>query len=228
MGKRDLALLVGRDNWEKDETLNVLLLDYLKRNRIDVVWEDRAAELVYRLGRLGKRSSWELLPKGVIRIRVAQLVAGLMSPSYFVRLYNRRKRTSDDYRCAELKKIIQKTGNTSRVIILSRSSGGRVASSIADELNLKCIICLGYPFKHPDRKDEPERYRHLAEMRTPMLIFQGVRDVYGGMEIQERYAFSRNVELCFVDTDHEFGINDQLAQFIFKKMASAIGSNDAT
>lgn len=36
-------------------------------------------------------------------------------------------------RCNELKRIIRKLGIANRAIVLSRSSGGRVSSLIADE-----------------------------------------------------------------------------------------------
>ena len=107
--------------------------------------------------------------------------------------------------------------------MLARSSGGRVASLIADELGLKQIVCLGYPFKHPEQDDEPARYAHLAQLKTPMLIIQGIQDEYGGTEIKNRYELSNNITLLFLDTDHNFAIDDAMAQDIVQHIKCVVG-----
>ena len=39
---------------------------------------------------------------------------------------------------------------------------------------------------------------------TPTLIIQGIRDVYGGIEVLEDYRLSPSVSLEFFDGGHEF------------------------
>src|SRR5712691_2037708 len=61
------------------------------------------------------------------------------------------------------------------VAIGGKSMGGRMASMVADELGVRGLVCLGYPF-HPPGKPQQLRTKHLAALRTPTLIVQGERD----------------------------------------------------
>jgi uncharacterized protein len=89
-----------------------------------------------------------------------------------------------------------------RLIIGGKSMGARVASMIADELyasgRITGLLCLGYPF-HPPGKPDQLRTRHLGDLKTPTLIVQGTRDVFGarrkcrltGFRRQSRFSGSR-------------------------------------
>ena len=90
------------------------------------------------------------------------------------------------------------------IIIISRSSGCIIASQLADSLNISKVICLGYPFKHPDKSQEPHRYTHLETIKIPMLIIQGINDEYGGSEIIDKYFLSSRFEIYFINTNHDF------------------------
>jgi predicted alpha/beta-hydrolase family hydrolase len=65
-----------------------------------------------------------------------------------------------------------------RLVIGGKSMGGRMASLIADEMNVRGLLCLGYPFYGAGRKDKP-RVEHLRALNTPTLICQGERDPMG-------------------------------------------------
>ncbi len=194
MTKNNIILLVGRSDWQKDEALNLALLNKLRANNIEVLWEDPAAEVIHLLRKI--ESKIGILPKRMrkLNLRIVQILYGLLNPSYLVYLY-KRKRNDVLSRCELLANIICTRGIAAQTIILSRSSGGRVSSLIADQLGIKHIVCLGYPFKHPHHGDEPERYAHLAQLKTPMLIIQGVDDEYGGLEIEHKYVLSEKIEL---------------------------------
>ena len=73
--------------------------------------------------------------------------------------------------------------------------------------------------------DEPERYRHLADLKTSMLIIQGGKDEYGGLDVQERYTLSKSIEIHFVDTDHNFELNGKIAYEIFQKIENFVSLN---
>lgn len=93
------------------------------------------------------------------------------------------------------------------VVIGGKSMGGRVASIIADDLHDKGriagLLCLGYPF-HPIGKPEQLRTAHLANMRTPALIVQGTRDLFGTREEVAAYALSPCIEMLWLeDGDHD-------------------------
>ena len=83
-----------------------------------------------------------------------------------------------------------------------RSMGGRVASMLADELQIAGLLCFGYPFHPPDK---PARLRtaHLAELRTKTLIVQGTRDPFGSPEEIASYPLSPAIRVHFIDDgDH--------------------------
>jgi len=219
--KTHALLLVGRDNWQKDEALNQKLLTRLRKTPIEIYWEDPAGAAIYRLRQFEHKITG--IPKWVktFNLRVVQLCYALLHPSYFSYLF-RRKKQAIESRCNYLEQRILELGIADCVTVLSRSSGGRVSSLIADKMALKQIICLGYPFKNPQQPDEPERYLHLSAINTPMIIIQGAQDEYGGLDVPERYMLSPRVELSFVDTDHNFNIDDQTADSIVEKIISMI------
>jgi predicted alpha/beta-hydrolase family hydrolase len=65
-------------------------------------------------------------------------------------------------------------------------------------------LCLGYPF-HPIGKPDQLRTTHLAEMRTPTLIVQGTRDLFGTREEIVNYKLSKAIEIFWLEGgDHDF------------------------
>ncbi|MCX7304874.1 MAG: alpha/beta hydrolase [Hyphomicrobiales bacterium] len=93
------------------------------------------------------------------------------------------------------------------LIIGGKSMGGRVASMIADEAHslgrIAGLLCLGYPF-HPPGKPTQLRTRHLADLQTPTLIFQGTRDEFGTREEVSGYALSPGIKVVWLeDGDHD-------------------------
>lgn len=98
-------------------------------------------------------------------------------------------------------------GVTGPLVIGGKSMGGRVASMIADEMfskgEIAGLICLGYPF-HPPGKPEQLRTKHLANLKTPTLIFQGTRDEFGTREEVATYGLSDVIEVFWLeDGDHD-------------------------
>ncbi|MDX8516387.1 alpha/beta hydrolase family protein [Mesorhizobium captivum] len=96
---------------------------------------------------------------------------------------------------------------TGKLIIGGKSMGGRVASMIADEMfekgEIAGLVCLGYPF-HPPGKPEQLRTKHLADLKTPTLIFQGTRDEFGTKEEVATYGLSAAIEVIWLeDGDHD-------------------------
>ena len=93
------------------------------------------------------------------------------------------------------------------LVIGGKSMGGRVASMIADQLHasgrIAGLLCLGYPF-HPIGKPDQLRTAHLVEMRTPTLIVQGTRDLFGTREEVANYKLSKAIEIFWLeDGDHD-------------------------
>ena len=221
--KKKVVLLVGRDNWTKDLWLNKLLVEHLQANKVRVVWEDPAAGVIHGLRRLESRFPW--LPESAkkLNLRLVQLLYAMTHWRYFGYLYQRREhRNFVESRCKALRTTIRRLGCVGELYILSRSSGGRVSSLIADDFDIRGLICLSYPFKHPNLCDEPNRYSHLGTLKTPFLIIQGDKDEYGGLEVTGKYAFSPSVELRFVQGNHDFKLNDEDWQRVVQMICDAI------
>lgn len=91
-----------------------------------------------------------------------------------------------------------------RLLLLGHSAGGVIATLAADQPRVSHLICLGYPFRHPQRGEEPERTRHLATMTKPVLILQGDADEYGSAEAARRYRLSNSVTLVPIAANHDY------------------------
>lgn len=103
-----------------------------------------------------------------------------------------------------LKRVIDEHGGGPRVAIGGKSMGGRMASLIADEVEARALICLGYPF-HPPGKPDQLRTAHLGSMKTPTLILQGTRDPFGTESEVPGYELSKSIRVEWLtDGDHSF------------------------
>ncbi|MBA8902302.1 alpha/beta family hydrolase [Phyllobacterium sp. P30BS-XVII] len=112
---------------------------------------------------------------------------------------------------------IDALGATGPLIIGGKSMGGRIASMIADDLHasgrIAGLLCLGYPF-HPIGKPAQLRTAHLAHMKTPTLIVQGTRDLFGTREEVSDYTLSDAIEIVWLeDGDHDLRPRKNLSGF---------------
>jgi len=90
-----------------------------------------------------------------------------------------------------------------RLGIGGKSMGGRMASLLADELEVDALVCLGYPF-HAAGKPEKPRVAHLADLQTPTLIVQGERDALGNRDTVNSYSLSPAIRIQWLaDGDHD-------------------------
>jgi uncharacterized protein len=130
----------------------------------------------------------------------------------------------------EYKSAIAELDIKGPLIIGGKSMGGRVASMIADQLfaagEIAGLLCLGYPF-HPPGKPEQLRTKHLTGMKTPALICQGTRDIFGSRDEVEGYSLSNRIEILWLeDGDHDLkprkGISGFSAADHLKTMAERV------
>lgn len=105
----------------------------------------------------------------------------------------------------QLRRFLRAQGD--RPLILVSHSAGGVVGAMAEHLpNVRGHACLGYPFRHPDRAEEPYRTRPLARVRHPMLIVQGQADVYGTAETAARYVLAPAITVLPVRSDHDYNL----------------------
>lgn len=102
------------------------------------------------------------------------------------------------------RRVVDEHGGGGKVVIGGKSMGGRMASMVADELGVRGLICLGYPF-HPPGKPQQLRTAHLSSLRTPALIIQGTRDAFGTESEVSAYELSKTIRIEWLeDGDHSF------------------------
>lgn len=90
----------------------------------------------------------------------------------------------------------------SRLAIGGKSMGGRIATMVADELDVGAVVCFGYPF-HPPTDAAKLRVAHLEHLRTRTLIVQGERDPFGDRAEVAGYPLSSAIEIAWCpDGDH--------------------------
>ncbi len=102
------------------------------------------------------------------------------------------------------RRVVEEHGGGGKVVVGGKSMGGRMASMVADELGVRGLICLGYPF-HPPGKPQQLRTAHLTSLRTPALIIQGTRDPFGTESEVSTYELSKTIRIEWLeDGDHSF------------------------
>lgn len=93
-----------------------------------------------------------------------------------------------------------------RVYLLGHSAGALVASLVHDAPNVVGLVGFGYPFKHPDNDEEPNRTRHLSRVSKPFLIVQGELDSYGSPAQAVAYGLSATTRVVSVECTHDYNL----------------------
>jgi uncharacterized protein len=123
---------------------------------------------------------------------------------------------------AAWREAIDLLGGGAGLVIGGKSLGGRIASMVADEMEVRGLVCLGYPF-HPPGQATRLRVKHLAAMRTPALILQGARDPFGRREEVLHYALSPQIRVVWLeDGDHSFKPRKKSGRTEAENLAAAI------
>lgn len=120
------------------------------------------------------------------------------------------------------REVIEQIGDASTLAIGGKSLGGRMASLIADELGVRALVCLGYPFHPPGRPDKL-RTDHLTHLTTPTLIVQGERDPFGTPDEVEAYDLSSRIRITWLpDGDHSFAPRKRSGHTLEDNLATAV------
>jgi len=120
------------------------------------------------------------------------------------------------------REVIAQLGDPTTLTLGGKSMGARMASLIADELGVRSVVCLGYPF-HPAGKPQRLRVAHLHQLTTPTLIVQGTRDALGSRAEVEGYALPERIRFEWLeDGDHSFEPRKKSGRTTEQAMTEAI------
>jgi len=100
------------------------------------------------------------------------------------------------------REVAAELGGGPRLFIGGKSMGGRMATLVADELQIRGAVIFGYPF-HPPGQPDKLRTAHLEKLATPMLVLQGERDPFGTRDDVAGYRLSPQIRVEWIpDGDH--------------------------
>ena len=100
------------------------------------------------------------------------------------------------------REVVAEFGGGPRLFIGGKSMGGRMATLVADELQVRGAVVFGYPF-HPPGQPNKLRTAHLENLATPMLVLQGERDLFGTRDDVAGYRLSPQIRIEWIpDGDH--------------------------
>ncbi len=100
--------------------------------------------------------------------------------------------------------VVRACGGGEQIVVGGKSMGGRIASMLAAEVDVRGCVCLGYPF-HPPNKPETLRTGHFADIQSPVLIIQGERDPFGQLDEVNRLNLPDTMTVAWLpDGDHDF------------------------
>lgn len=109
-------------------------------------------------------------------------------------------------------------------VLAGKSMGGRVATTVADELGAAGVVVFGYPF-HPPRRPEQLRTEHLRSLRTPTLILQGERDPFGTPGQVAGYELAPSIAVEWLaDGDHSLSPRRSSGHTAAAHLATAIAA----
>lgn len=94
--------------------------------------------------------------------------------------------------------VAQQFDDNKPLYLMGKSMGARVAFRLADALNAKAAIALGFPF-HPVGKPDKLRLNDLGNSCVKNLIIQGTRDNFGKPEEVASYNLPENVRLHWIE-----------------------------
>lgn len=200
-----IVVIVGRDDFLQDEELVGRLIGVLVARNVAVArYESHNAETQRRTTPHFARTwprRWQVPLRSLVLVAIPSRWRHY-SPRY-------RARTNSIAARAEALRAALSVFRERDVVLLARSAGARISTLVADDCGVKAVVALGYPFENPDEGPNPDRYRHLEHLRTPLLILQGSRDPYGGTTAKDKYRLSPTATLEFVDTDHSMELGPQ-------------------
>jgi hypothetical protein len=206
--RRAFVVVLGRTNYAKRSGLVDSLIRDLEAAghvvrpfRPTEQWLDERFT-ASRLAGFCQRTPWV----GPLVRQLAKLAILLRRPSRWDYLIRSRDSPAALPSCDRRRlRTMIRNADAGSVCLLAHSAGGIVAALTASEPSVSRLVCFGYPFRHPDRPDEPYRTAHLPSVAKPFLIVQGDQDEYGTADDARRYPLSPSTTVISVSTGHDYG-----------------------
>lgn len=218
-----LLIVVGRSNYRKSSSSLDSIIRDIHKQGLSVCWfETKAIQTAKLLDEkfvnsgVSKYCGNNTFSGNILR-KLVKAVILLGQPArwgYFIKVF----RYSNYDQANELHKFIKKLFSK-EIYLFSHSAGGIVSSRLDQASSVSKIICFGYPFKHPEKPEEPIRTSHLKGIKKPFLIIQGDADEYGTAEDSGRYFLSPSVRVISIKSGHDY---DNLASQEYDKGSDAI------
>ena len=230
MKTNKITLLIGREHLEKDSYLYTNILSEIKGIQFDVFNDSYSLFrrkvypfLVRIIPQFIKKKPFVRNLYFLIKERFYLII---LSPKDYKMHVAFLKNPNDiSLRIEKLNIKLSKIPKNTEITLIGRSAGAIVATMVSLQHPIHKIISLGYPFKHPDFEEEAYRHEHLKNVNTPMLIIQGLQDVYGGKEIEKKYHFNSNTTIVFEDINHDFELTEENRIRIFKNIEQFISDS---
>lgn len=225
-----ILVFVGRDNVRRKSASLDALLVRLHQLGITVCWYEHKAmqRACLREQALADISqSW--LNAFTSRHPLAGAAARKLVKLYWKTRYPKRhgfffKKTKLDAAStpADLRRFLRHL-KAKKIFVMTQSAGGISATLIEAEPVIEKLVCFGYPFKHPDRPEEPHRTAHLPFLTKPCLIIQGDQDEYGTPEEVTRYPVSPSVKIASIESDHDYELTEAAFNDAFNLIRTFLG-----
>jgi|Laugresbdmm110sd_1035091.scaffolds.fasta_scaffold01256_6 hypothetical protein len=226
-----IILLIGREHLEKDSYLYTDILSEIKGIKFDVFNESYS---------YFRKRVYPYIAKVIPRfIRKQPIIISLylqieekfysiiLNPmDYKMHIAFQKNPNDISLRIEKLARRLNNIPRDTEITLIGRSAGAIVATMVSLQHPIHKIISLGYPFKHPDFEEEAYRHEHLKKVNTPMLIIQGLQDIYGGKEIEKKYHFNSNTTIVFEDINHDFELTEENRIRIFKNIEQFISGSE--
>ena len=226
-----IILLIGREHLEKDSYLYTDILSEIKGIKFDVFNESYSyfrkrvypyiAKVIPRFIR-----KQPIIISLYLQIE-EQFYSIILNPNdYQIHIAFQKNPNDISLRIEKLARRLNNIPRDTEITLIGRSAGAIVATMVSLQHPIHKIISLGYPFKHPDFEEEAYRHEHLKKVNTPMLIIQGLQDIYGGKEIEKKYHFNSNTTIVFEDINHDFELTEENRIRIFKNIEQFISGSE--
>ena len=229
MKTRKITLLIGREHLEKDSYLYTNILSEIKGIQFDVFNDSYFRRRVYPY--IAKVIPRFIRKQPIIISLYLQIeekfYSIILNPmDYKMHIAFQKNPNDISLRIEKLARRLNNIPRDTEITLIGRSAGAIVATMVSLQHPIHKIISLGYPFKHPDFEEEAYRHEHLKKVNTPMLIIQGLQDIYGGKEIEKKYHFNSNTTIVFEDINHDFELTEENRIRIFKNIEQFISGSE--